>query len=100
MDQLNENHLCDVYRSVYGARAKWYNIGLELGIPSSELDTLRAQNGEDALREVLKHWLQQIDPPPTWGRLLEALRSPTVGKQQLALELERDPQQAGIILYG
>ena len=97
MDHLNESDLVGVYKSVFRARARWYNIGLNLNIPSSDLEIHKELSPNEALREVLKTWLRQTNPVPTWSRLIEALRSPTVGEYQLAQELERAPEQRGML---
>ena len=97
MDRLNESDLGGVYRSVFLARARWYNIGLNLNIPIGNLEVYKELSADEALREVLKTWLRQTNPAPTWSRLIEALRSPTVGEYQLAQELEREPEQRGML---
>ena len=96
MDRLNESDLGEVYESVFCARVRWYNIGLKLNIPSSDLEVCR-ELSDDALREVLRYWLRQTDPAPTWSRLIETLRSPIVGEYQLAKELEKTPEQRGML---
>ena len=97
MDHLNESDLGEVYESVFCARARWYNIGLKLNIPSCDLEVYRELSDDNALRDVLRYWLRQTDPAPTWSRLIEALRSPTVGEYQLAEDLERAPDQMGML---
>ena len=43
----------------------------------------------DLMREMLKHWLQKaINPPPTWGTVITALRSRSVNEQSVAELLE------------
>ena len=71
--------------------ASWYNIGLELGIPHTELDHYERKysNPTDLMREILKHWLDTaVDPPPTWKVVINALRSPAVNEKCVAEELE------------
>ena len=97
MDHLNESDLGGVYRSVFRARARWYNIGLNLNIPIGNLEVYKELSPDEALREVLKTWLRQTNLAPTRSRLIEALRSPTVGEYQLAQELEREPEQRGTL---
>ena len=81
MNRLNESDLGEVYESVFHARARWYNIGLKLNLPSSDLEVLKNLSPDEALREVLRSWLQRTNSAPTWSRLMEALRSPTMGEQ-------------------
>ena len=88
MDRLNENDLNVVYESVFYARAKWYNIGLKLNIPCSDLEVYRNLRPDDALRDILRYWLRRTNPAPTMNKLIEALRSPTVVEQ---------PEQRGML---
>ena len=77
-DVLNE--LCDV-------RSKWKMIGLGLRLEPSDLD---AMSGSvlDCLQSSLSKWLKGIDPLPTWEALVAVLRSPVVGEEKKAQELE------------
>jgi len=54
------------------------------------LDCLRVQFSDpgDQLREVLRAWVTTSDSP-TWGTLAEALRSPVIGENQLAREVQQ-----------
>ena len=97
MDHLNESDLGEVYKSVFRARARWYNIGLNVNVPSSDLEVYKELSPDDALREVLRYWLRQTNPATTMNKLIEALRGPTVGEYQLAQELERAPEQRGML---
>ena len=85
---LTEPSLKALLRELHPVRASWYNIGLELDIPHTELDYLE-QNYSDQLREVLKYWLKTaVDPPPTWEAVVIALRSPSVNEKSIAAQLE------------
>ena len=87
---LGERDLGNVVEEVFDAHAKWYDLGLQLGVQGGTLDGIRNQfqNPKDALREMLMVWLKMVDPKPTWTALIDALRSRTVGKYQLAQALE------------
>ena len=87
---LSETDLSVVLQDLYPARAKWYNIGLQLGVSANDLDAIRSQyvNPDDALRELLKKRLKIVDPAPTWGAVVGALRNTTVGEFQLAEKLQ------------
>ena len=86
---LEPDSLNDVRKELWDINAKWYDIGLELGLRTGVLESIRYQN-QDAptcLRETLFHWLKKVDPPPTWKRLAYALESCTVGEPRLAEQL-------------
>ena len=76
---------------LHSVRANWYNIGLELDIPYTELNCFRKMYSDpsDSLREVLIHWLDTaVDPCRTWEAVVTALRSPLVVKKNIAEQLE------------
>lgn len=72
---------------VWSANSEWYNIGLGLGLSIDELksiDLIERRPGH-CLREVLIKWLEKLDPKIS--QLIEALRQPCVGHEQLAENL-------------
>ena len=76
---------------LHSIRVNWYNIGLELGVPYTELNCFRKMYSDpsDSLREVLIHWLKTaVDSPPSWEAVVRALRSPLVNKMNVAVQLE------------
>ena len=84
--KLSTKDLRKVQRAAWDARAKWYNIGLELDIDPGTLDTIKRDNdnSDDRFRAMLTTWLKMTEPKPTWEVLVEALQSPTVGCGHLA----------------
>ena len=78
-----------VLKATWDARAKWYNIGLELNIDPRALDTIQKNTPdfEDCFRTMLMTWLETVEPGPTSEALADALRSPTVGFEHLAFAL-------------
>ena len=91
---LSINDLCDVLELVWEARAKWYNIGLKLGISAGTLNAIKTtnhQNPDDCLTAMIEEWLNNGKPNPTWAAVAKALRSPMVGYGHLA---EQIPQHA------
>lgn len=79
--------LSNVYEELLDVRAKWYDFGLQLQVSSSDLDAIRQKNREDpqeCLRDLLSICLKQANPKPTWEVVTTALRSRTVGFEQLA----------------
>ena len=72
----------DVKREVSSLKAVYYQLGLELGIPPSELDAVRethSRNLDQALTEVLLLWLRRCPgihaPSPSWQSLVKAVDS-------------------------
>ena len=89
--QLSEKDLLNVMEELADVRAKWYNIGLGLGLSVGTLNSIETErnNTSDSLRATLMKWLNAYSPPPTWGKVVEALRTKTVDEARLAAHLEQ-----------
>ena len=88
---FTEPTLKALLNELHSVRVNWYNIGLELGIPYTELNCFRKMYSDpsDSLRKVLIHWLKTaVDPPPTWEAVVTALRSPLINEMKVAAQLE------------
>ena len=82
--------LASVQRTVWEGRAKWYNIGLELGLTAGMLDAIQQTNHDHTdhcFRATLKEWLSRADLQPSWSSLAAALRAPPVGLGNMAEQL-------------
>ena len=86
-----------VYRASFKAHKKWQNILLELEVSSDDIQYLPVcahfewgypDNTLMYYREGLRKWLEGGER--SWGDLVEALSSPTVGRSDIAKEIERD----------
>ena len=74
---------------MWDARAKWYNIGVELQVDPGTLDAIKGNNEDidGRFTATLNTWLKMVKPKPTLAALAEALQSPTVGFGHLAEEI-------------
>ena len=84
------NDLAVVQRALWEGRAKWYNIGLELGLTAGTLDAIQQTNRDHTdhcFRATLKEWLSRGDLHPSWSTLATALRVQPVGLGHLAEQL-------------
>ena len=82
--------LKDLLKELKSVASKWENLGIMLGIDSGILDNIVANNPkncDNCLREMLKVWLKQVDPPPRWQAVVEALE--VLGEPKLASELRQ-----------
>ena len=85
--------LASVRRAVWEGRAKWYDIGLELGLTAGTLDAIQQTsqcNADICIRATLKEWLSRADLQPSWNSLAKSLRAPPVGLGHLAEQIIRD----------
>ena len=89
--KLNTSDLSKVRNEALSAAAKWYDIGLELGMTADDLDVIQKANDNPkvCLREMLRQWLSGMDPEPSWEALIAALRKPVVNYPALASDIEQ-----------
>ena len=80
--------------TIHSLTAKWFNLGLALGLSSDALDQIESNHPRDSLRcltEMIKAWLRS-NLQSSWRGLASALRSPLVGEFDLATEIaEKHP---------
>jgi len=71
-------------------RAKWYNLGIQLRVDMGTLESIELQYKApgDQLREVVKAWLKSVENP-TWGAMIDALKSPDINETRLASKLQQ-----------
>ena len=55
--------------------ADWEDIGIGLELKQGDLSAIKSDHQEckKCFREMLKLWLKQVDPPPTWSAIIEAI---------------------------
>ena len=99
--QIALEDLIEVRGALFDARAKWFDIGIELKLPVGTLQTVREDfpHAADCLREMCIIWLKRNDPRPSWVALVKVLESLPVGEGHLAQQL-RDkycPGKEGIL---
>ena len=72
------------------AQTHSYLLGLRLGLPVHVVDSIFVAHlhPRDRLLHILIAFLNQEEPRPTWGTVVQALRSPAVSLFQLANKLE------------
>ena len=87
---LSTKDLKTVRKELFDAATKWYDIGLEVGLECSTLDNIKGmyQDNQDCLREMIKCFLKQVNPKPTWKIVVDALKDKAVNYGQLAEAIE------------
>ena len=105
-----EADLRDVCRELVSIKAKYYQLGVELGLLPGELDAIRVedpQNVDQKFTDVILRWLRQhYDVArfggPTWRRLVEAVDSPAGGNNHalaVNIALKHPVKQPGTQYY-
>ena len=76
---LNIGDLGVVLNELYPARGKWFNLGLQLGVPVADLQKIESEYKNDhgtCLRQMLIKWLES--GKGSWESLCQGLASPMV----------------------
>ena len=87
-DILREEDEAEVLGTLWKAKGKAFELGLELKLPPSEVRSIRdtyAKPG-DRLTRIVEMFLKQVEP--TWRIIIDALRRPLVDLPRLAKEIE------------
>ena len=82
--------------------SQWYYIGVLLNIPKSDLCVIRKKHFDRRyrFREMLKDWLKNKKPLPTWIELAEAVEPLEPAKAEeirLRYCMGEDRQEEGIL---
>ena len=74
-----------VLTKIWEARVKWYNLGIQLKVATSDLDAIQHDYKDigDCLRQMITYWLRN-GTNQTWDKLIAALSHDTVGFSQLS----------------
>ena len=69
--------------------ADWEDIGLILELKEGQLSAIKSDHHESkkCFREMLKLWLKQVEPPPTWSAIIKAIH--ILKYESLAEELRK-----------
>lgn len=85
-------NLPDLLEELADCFSKYYHIGIQLGIDDGKIEEFEQNYSMKADRcfpAVISHWLDGNAAPVTWETLISVLKSRSVNKKGLALELER-----------
>ena len=83
--------LKDLVEELHDVKTKWRAIGVQLEMEPSKLrqiDYSYKADPEAAFMDMMEAWLVQLEPPPSWGAIVDALRSRSVGETALASDIE------------
>ena len=90
----DEDDLFDVTSYLFGLdKTHIYHLGLVLGLTHHRVKEM--EDSKTFLNDMIAAWLQKVDQvqkrgPPTWQRLVEALRYETVGQTGMASKIETE----------
>ena len=87
---LDQKDVPKVVCEILEVQTKSNTFGRVLGLPKVTVDSIhqRRSDPQECLIGVLDEFVKQVEPPPTWRVILEALRNPLIGQHRLAQEIE------------
>ena len=70
--------------------AKWHHVAIQLGLSIDECDAIKKNdnNCDDRFMAVFREWAKGSHEPFSWSTLITALKSPGVGRSELAEKLQ------------
>ena len=73
---VTKEHKAEICKCLYPLRAKWKTIGTFLCVDHNILAAIKAESEDtgEMLMGMIAEWLQQLNPPPTWQALAEAVQ--------------------------
>lgn len=76
--------LQEVFKELFGLATHWKTIGTLLGLESQLLEEIKSdeESAHDRLQKMLSKWLKQIDSPPTWKYIADAVETVDATKAQ------------------
>ena len=99
---LSMEDLATILRELYEARSKWMDLGVQLELDVSELESIRekySDNPDKCFREMFISWLKSSSKvPKTWKTLVDVLKQPAIGYGVLGEKIkanfgDHDPQK-------
>ena len=76
---------------LHEVRDKWYNLGVQLNMKTSDLNAIQIQymnNLDNCLLHMLSSWLDKTEPsPPSWQRVVDALCCAPVNRPLIAEQI-------------
>ena len=84
--------LKDVLNYLNEASDKWYQIGIQLQVPSFKLKSIQkdCQTDADRLMQMVDHWFDNAPKEErTWEEVISALISPSVERRSVAYKVKQ-----------
>jgi hypothetical protein len=88
---LQPHNVVEVHRRLCDIKSKFKAFGRLLKVPRDHIKSIHEEHlePETCLFHIIRAFVQQKEPRPTWGVILVALRSPLIGNPRLAGRIER-----------
>ena len=89
---LSDEDLPTLLNLLHCVADKWEEIATFLKMRPGSIAVVRADptNVEKKLFNIMRRWLNETNPAPSVMDLVDALKNPYIGENQLALKIERE----------
>ena len=87
---LSQDDVPDVVCEILDVQTKSDLFGRVLKLPATNVESIHQQysNPQERLFHIIDELVKQVEPPPTWRVILEALRNRLIGHSRLAQDIE------------
>ena len=92
-DTLAITDLKTLVNELHEVRDKWYHLGVQLNMKTSDLKAIRTKynnDPDDCLLEMLSSWLSISSPSPTWQNVVDALCCATIARPLTAERIRKE----------
>ena len=89
---LSEGDLPTLLNLLHDVADKWEEIATFLKMRKGSIAIVRADptNAEKKLFDIIRRWLNETNPAPSKADLIDVLRDPFIGENQLAQKIETE----------
>ena len=91
---LTTSDMREVIDTLWGYRAKWRLIGIQMRIEPGDLDAIsksKKEDVDDALYEVTKQWLRSANPKPNRAMLTAIVESKCIAGEVTSTQGNKGP---------
>ena len=87
---MSQDDVPGVVCEILDVQMKSELFGRVLKLPATTVESIHQQysSPQDRLFHIIDEFVKQVEPPPTWRVILEALRNPIISQHRLAQEIE------------
>ena len=89
---LDQDDVIHIVEDILEAKNESKFIAEKLKLPKHTIDEIHMKQNtkaQERLLEVIHEFVNRVEPRPTWGLIIEALRSPLINLPLLANNMER-----------
>ena len=89
---MDQDEVIDIVEDILDAKNKSQFLAEKLRLPKHIINEIHKKQHSEALEwlyEVIHEFVNRLEPRPTWGLVIQALRSPLIDLPLLAKKMEK-----------